>query len=132
MYIVIPLLLISIETFADEKKNNDEKKVRSFMALPAAGYTTDTGFIGGAALLKSYHRDRKRLSTVKLFTIYTEKKQLSSTFEVDHYFEGDRDRVLLQLVYQKYPSTFYGFGNNTDNDTSEKYTPEFFETGVFL
>ncbi|MBN1294896.1 MAG: hypothetical protein JXB48_23875 [Candidatus Latescibacteria bacterium] len=130
LYVVLTLLLFSINADAEEN-NNHVKNGRSLMALPVLGYTTDTGVIGGAAVLKSYNRDRKRLSTIKAFTTYTKKKQFSIAFEVDHYFSGDRDRVLMTMGYVKYPTTFYGFGNNTDNDEYENYTPEYFESTFF-
>ena len=124
------LILIIPWTDALCEEKNDEKG-RSFVALPVAGYSTDTGFMGGAWAIKSYNRERIRISTVKTALIYTANKQLTTYFEIDHYFPANRDRLSFKLNYVKYPTYFYGLGNNSSNDDPEKYTPEFFETEFF-
>ena len=126
----LPLLIMTWTTiWCQEEKDKEDD--RSFMALPVAGYSTDTGFIGGVAAIKSYNRERVRISTVKTAMIYTTKKQFTSVVDLDHYFSGNRDRVLIELVYIKYPTYFYGIGNDSSNNDPEKFTPEYFKTEFF-
>lgn len=110
----------------------EEESRRSFMAFPAAFYTTDTGFGGGFAAVKSYNPERARLSNVQLAVIYTAKKQTSIGFRWDHYLPNNRDRVFVELGYLKFPTDYFGLGNNTSNDDPGKFTPEYFEGKVTL
>lgn len=126
--VFLVLIIPWTDVWCDEKS---DETGRSFVALPVAGYSTDTGFMGGAWAIKSYNRERVRISTVKTALIYTANKQLTTYFEIDHYFPANRDRVSFKLNYVKYPTYFYGLGNNSSNDDPEKYTPEFFETEFF-
>jgi len=119
------VLLLSGTGFCGE--TGDEREDRTFMLLPVALYTTDTGFGGGFACLKSYDSSRLRTSNIQLYVLYTVKKQFSSTFKWDHFFRNDRDRVLLDVNYMKFPTDFYGLGNDTENTGPELFTPEFFE-----
>ncbi|MFC1607991.1 BamA/TamA family outer membrane protein [Candidatus Latescibacterota bacterium] len=97
----------------------------SFMAIPIVSYSTDTGLLGGAVALKSYHHERYRVSTVGVSTIYSQKKQFTFSFFVDHYFPGDRDRIYAAFKYQKYPTVFHGIGNNSKPGVYDKFTPEY-------
>ena len=126
--VFLVLIIPWSDVWCDEKSG---EKGRSLMALPVAGYSTDTGFVGGAAAIKSYNRDRIRISTIKTAAIYTANKQFTSVFEIDHYFPANRDRVLLNMNYVKYPTYYYGLGNDSSNDDPEKYTPEFFDMEFF-
>lgn len=106
----------------------EEGERRSFMAFPAAFYTTDTGFGGGAAAVKSYRPERERLSAVQGVFIYTVKKQTTAALRWDHYLQNNRDKLNLELSYNKFPMDYFGLGNHTPNDDPLRYTPEFFES----
>ena len=124
------LLIGSVNASAVDEKDTTNK--RSFMALPVLGYSTDTGFIGGAAAIKSYNRHHYRLSTIGASATYTVKHQSSISGFIDHYFPGGNNRLYLSLAYIKYPSYFYGLGNDTSNNNPEKFTPEYFSTRFFF
>ncbi|MHB9030495.1 MAG: BamA/TamA family outer membrane protein [Candidatus Latescibacterota bacterium] len=98
---------------------------RRFFILPTLTYTTDTGWGGGFAVFKAYHPERARISTVQSSILYTEKKQLISAFNLDHRFRNDRDRLFLSVRYIKFPTSFYGMGNETSVMGQESYTPEY-------
>lgn len=110
------------------RAEEDDTGGPSFMVLPIAFYTSDTGFGGGCAGLKSYYPERERTSNIQTMFIYTAKKQVSSAVKVDHYMKNGTDRILFGASYQKYPSDYFGIGNNTDNDDPGTYTPESFES----
>ncbi len=95
----------------------------SMFALPVAYYTSDTGFGGGGAFMKSYHPERVRVSNAQLFAVYTVKDQFSLAGKLDHFFPGGRDRLKLDVSYVKFPTAFYGIGNYSSHDTFEDYTP---------
>jgi len=96
----------------------------SFLVLPVAMYTSDTGFGGGFACLKTYHPQNDRISRISGIGIYTEKNQLNTQVKIDHYFSDNKNRMEAWVGYQRFPQYFYGMGNNTANEDPEKYTPE--------
>jgi len=98
---------------------------RTFFLLPVATYSSDTGFGGGVSALKAYNTFQPRISTLRADVLYTQKKQFISYLGWDHYLNDGRDRVFVTLKYSKFPTNFYGMGNTTSGDRSEKYTPEY-------
>ncbi|MCE5249746.1 hypothetical protein LLG96_05950 [bacterium] len=114
-------------TIWGKETENGEDDGLSFIALPFITYSTDTGFGAGAAAVKGYNKDRVRVSTAKVSFLYTVKKQFTAGFTVNHYFPGNRDMVFSECYYSKYPTYFYGYGNDASNDDPEKYTPEYFK-----
>lgn len=126
---LIPLLLITLSlgtaSIGRCEENNDSSEYPSFLAIPAFFYTTDTGFGGGLACLKSYRSNTEHTSTVRFFSLFTQKKQFTSAIQWDHYFSGNNNRLKIGMAYRKFPTVFFGLGNNTTNDNYEKYTPEY-------
>ncbi len=96
---------------------------RTFFVLPATMYTTDTGFSAGIVGIKSYHSERPRNSSIQFATLVSTRKQVKVTAKIEHYFEKG-NRLYGEIGYQKFPTDFFGIGNNTLNDDSEHYTPE--------
>ena len=120
------VFIISIpQGFCEEK--DDSSEWPSLLVVPIVNYSSDTGFGGGIVALKSYHSSEKQVSTVQLVVLYTEKKQFQTITKWEHHFRNTRDRLIVQLGYIKYPTRFFGLGNNTSNDDPEKYTPEYVE-----
>ena len=120
------VFIMSISTgFCEE--NNDSSEWPSLLVVPIVNYSSDTGFGGGIVALKSYHSSEKQVSTVQFVVLYTEKKQFQTITKWEHHFRNTRDRLIVQLGYIKYPTRFFGLGNNTSNHDPEKYTPEYVE-----
>ena len=128
---MVVFVMSSMSVWAEEGDAADDSG-RYFMAMPYGGYTTDTGLFAGAFAQKGYHPERYRISTLGVSTMYSVKKQFSFSGKLDHYFPGGRDRLYISCMYEKYPSYFYGLGNETDNDDAEKYTPEYVKSRVFF
>ncbi len=97
----------------------------TIFALPIAFYTTDTGFGYGAAGLLGYHSAPERTSQLLFAVTHTAKKQFQSVVKSEHYFADGKHRFLGQVEYNRFPSDFFGFGNDTSNDDPQSYTPEF-------
>jgi outer membrane protein assembly factor BamA len=125
-YITVMLAILTLSRFvsAQVTKNEDESKKRSFLALPIVLYTSDTGFAGGIAGVKSYHRSNPQSSTIQFNTIYTAKHQSTTSLKIEQFLRDDNDRFNIKLEYQKYPSNYYGIGIKSNNDNPEIYTPE--------
>ena len=111
----------------EENGDSDSFEVPSLLATPIASYSTDTGFAGGFGLLKSYRSSEKQASTVMLLALYTEKKQFQTAVRWEHHFPNETDRAIVGIRYLKYPTYFYGLGNDSSNDDPESYTPEYLE-----
>ena len=105
---------------------------RPWLAVPVVLYSTDTGVGLGAAAFVSYNPDRHRISTVQVYGLYTQKKQINVACKTDHSFADERTRMLGKAQYKHFPTDFYGLGNETENDDPETYTPESVELELLL
>ncbi|MFC1552673.1 hypothetical protein ACFL6P_08960, partial [Candidatus Latescibacterota bacterium] len=108
----------------DSETTEDAEKSRIFL-LPALMYSTDTGVGGGFAGIYSYYNPGSNVSTLEFAAIYTQKKQFTFSTRWQHHFHNNKSRIVNKLTYVKYPSLFFGMGNDTTNDDPEKFTPEF-------
>jgi hypothetical protein len=115
--------------FVLSDENTKDKKL-TFMALPFAFYTSDTGFGGGFAFLKSYRSNPNKISSIQSAFMTTEKKQTTTVLKIEHFFKNN-DRFLFESVYTKYPTVFFGIGNNTKKSFNEQYTPEYFKLNIY-
>jgi len=121
---VVMFILPTVQAVCEE--NEDTFELPSLLVVPVVTYSTDTGYAGGFGLIKSYHSSERQASTVQVVIMYTQKKQFQSEIKWEHHFPNETDRVLVDLIYNKYPSEFYGIGNDTSNENTETYTPEYF------
>lgn len=104
---------------------------RNWMALPVVFYTSDTGFGTGLASIGGYHAERARLSTLQFLAIVTTKKQSEVALKWDHYLRRMRDRIGVTAEYSKFPTYYYGIGNDTENDDPGSFTPEYLTLEMF-
>ncbi|MFC1528291.1 BamA/TamA family outer membrane protein [Candidatus Latescibacterota bacterium] len=104
---------------------------QTFFGLPVLTYSTDTGVGAGVAAVKTYNPDRERISYVQMAFLYTQKKQIINSWKWDHYFPENIGRIIFKCDYSKFPTYFFGMGNNTSNSDPEKYTPEYFITRFY-
>ncbi len=105
--------------------DKDTNKSRPFV-LPVVMYSTDTGVGVGFAGVYGYSVPGSKTSTLETSAIYTQKKQFTFSVRWQHLFNNSKSRFYQMLNYQKYPSLFFGLGNDTKNEDPEKYTPESF------
>jgi outer membrane protein assembly factor BamA len=103
---------------------------RNWVALPALGYSTDTGWMGGGALMRLYGCSGAATpaavpecsrSHLALAGLYSQKQQLLLSLGGDNSWGGQRHRLVWGAKYRRFPSRFYGIGRAADLD--EGYTP---------
>lgn len=136
--VLLPLALSTGTGWAQTQSEGvaEEERGRSFFILPTVTYSTDTGLGGGMVVFKAYHPERARISVAQAGVLYTKKRQLISSFSLDHHLRNRRDRVYLSVKYLQYPTEFFGIGNDVSNEKPEDYTPEslrlvaFYERGL--
>jgi outer membrane protein assembly factor BamA len=132
MLAVCGMITVIMMPSAGHTEEDEPRRDRSWMALPAAMYSTDTGVGGGAAAFVSYNPDRPRISIVQMIGLYTQKGQTILSGKVDHSFADGQSRLLGKAQFRHFPIDCYGIGNETDNDNPEKYTPESVELELLL
>jgi outer membrane protein assembly factor BamA len=63
-------------------------------------------------------------SVFQLIAVYTVKSQIITTLKSELYLGGTRYRVLGDMGYSRFPTKFWGIGNDTPEEAEEDYTPE--------
>ncbi len=113
----------------------------TLVPLPAVFYMPETGVGFGAAVSYYYYPtelsrtrnpDRLQPSNLALLAIYTTKKQIILRISGDLYFGGGDFRVLGTVGYSKFPTTFWGVGNDAPDSLEEDYTPNVYELSLEL
>ncbi|MBN1886301.1 MAG: BamA/TamA family outer membrane protein [Candidatus Krumholzibacteriota bacterium] len=82
-----------------------------WIVLPALFYTPETGTGGGPLVLWNIrHGEERRLSSVFATVCYTEKRQTIVQLGPELVSGDGRWRLVGEIGYERYPSTFYGIG----------------------
>ncbi len=106
---------------------NDSSKFRShFSALPAAGYTLQTGFAGIVAANASFYTAKTSLtnSSYAVTSIaYSQYNQIILPVNANIFTKNNKYNIVADWRYMKYPSTTFGLGGNTE--ASSGYTIDF-------
>jgi hypothetical protein len=105
---------------ASEADGDDRHRL---FPLPFVFYQPETSWGGGAGLLHTYRLDPEaRLSTSRLFLLYTRRHQYSGLLEAEVTTPGNRYVIVGELGGSHFPDLFYGIGNNTQIEDEEAYT----------
>ncbi len=98
--------------------------------MPIIMYSPETGLgLGGGVLLTHRNADGPpgaRPQSLPLLLIYTTKQQANLALAPEIYFDEERWALLSEMVYQNFPSSFFGVGPDTPEDSEEDITTEFF------
>ena len=101
-----------------------------FAGYPIFGYENQTGFYGGGLV---YMRNRPKHfdasippNSYYLSLEYSEKKQFLVKFEPKIHLKNGLYTLSSTLNFKKWPSKFYGIGNNSTLDNAEDFTPNEF------
>ena len=121
---------------ADTVATQDSTEIpgNTLVPLPAVFYTPETkwGF-GGVVTYYMYDKEQRagRIlpSTLSAIGIYTTQKQIIALVNTELYFGGDEYRLLGSTGYSKFPTKFWGIGNETPDSLEEDYTPKTFNIG---
>ncbi len=112
-------------------QDRTETPGNTLVPLPAVFYTPETGLgFGGVMTYYMYGArrpsDRLLPSTVSGIGIYTTKKQIIALLNGEFYLGGDTYRLLGNAGFSKFPTKFWGIGNETQDSLEEDYTPKTF------
>jgi hypothetical protein len=106
---------------------DDSTKYRThFSALPAAGYTLQTGFAAILAANASFYTAKNNATTPSFAVTsiaYSQYNQVILPVNANIYTKNDGYNIVADWRYMKYPSTTFGLGGNTD--PSSGYTIDF-------
>lgn len=104
----------------------------TLIPFPFVFYSDETRFGGGVSLSYVTRRagaaEDERPANHGLLALYTERDQYSVGLSVDRYFREEAWHLVVEASFLEFPGDFFGFGNGTDADSSEVYTPR----GVML
>lgn len=100
----------------------------SVAPFPVLFSTPETGFGGGAGAVLT-HRSRgdtprTRPQALGIVAFYTAKNQSLFGLAPDLHFRRDSWRLRAEGGYRKFPTSFYGKGNDTPDTAEEDYTIE--------
>ncbi len=93
--------------------------------LPVVTYAPETGVAFGASAAYQKHyatRPGARPSTALPVLLLTGKRQLIASLLADAWFDDDRWHLVAVATYRRYPTQFYGIGDDTPAAAEETYT----------
>jgi len=138
LLLVIGLTRLQGATVTNEKAETDTTvhQGNSFFVLPFVFHSPETK-LGGGAMVGFYFREpgsslSSRPSSVVPKLVYTQEKQVSIGSDFDLYFKDEKYHFLGTAYYSKFPTNFYGIGNDTPEANEEEFTPEGIELEVVL
>lgn len=105
-----------------------EQKRSSWAFLPVFYYTPETKIAFGASSVYFFRRKESEItrpSAIMPVFIYTQNKQIISQLMTNLYWKDETYHLAGGISYIKFPSRFYGIGNNTSFSLEEDYTPRF-------
>jgi outer membrane protein assembly factor BamA len=115
-----------------EKKQKKEKKDKrtNVVVLPIIFYQPETKWGGGVGGLITYRSKNSsadtRPSSMYFQAYYTQKKQYGIELKPEIYLKKEAYFVKVYLKNSKFPSKFWGIGNQTPEEAEENYTPRMF------
>ncbi len=100
----------------------------SLIPLPVIFYQPETGLGFGLTAINYYRMTPGDTisppSSMSLIGIYTTKNQLILGWWGDMFLDEDRWRISSAVSYSKFPTKYWGIGNDTPDSAEEDYTPK--------
>jgi Omp85 superfamily domain len=105
----------------------------TLVPLPVVFYQTETGLGFGATVGYFFPMGpdatqdtsaRRQSSSVSLIGVYTLKKQIITSLRTELYPAGGQYRILAEGGFIRFPTKFWGIGNETPDSNEEDYTPD--------
>jgi hypothetical protein len=125
-----PVALVAQEEGAPPPDSAAAGRGSTFVPLPVVFYQPETK-LGFGVLLNYYFRasepepGRRDLpSTLSAIGVYTVNKQIIATLGTELYLDGGRTRLLGGGGFIKFPTKFWGIGNDSEESDSTNYTPQ--------
>ena len=111
----------------DEKNDKKDEKKFGFIAIPVVFYSSDTNFGFGAAAIihKDHHKDEyvSKSDSLAMVFFYTLRNQMLSANAGNLYWNEANWHWKSELVFKKYPTDFFGIGNDTKPSAHEVFEP---------
>jgi outer membrane protein assembly factor BamA len=105
----------------------------SLIPIPVIFYTPETGFAFGASVNYFFtipaaegEETRQLTSSISASAVFTTEKQTFVGVSGELHPDGGRYRLSGGIGYRKFPTTFWGVGNDTPTSAEEDFTPESF------
>lgn len=114
----------------DQKEKNDTEKRTNVVVVPILFYMPETRIgAGGGGLIT--HRpknsaENSRPSSLYFQAYYTQNKQYGIELKPELYLKNEAYFIKGYLKSSKFPSKFWGIGNQTPDRAEENYTPRMF------
>ncbi len=96
---------------------------RRFLPYPIVFYAPETGIGFGAGAAWYFQRPGSRISSFAPRVLYTTKGQFSISAQLEGWFEEDAWRTFADVGFSRFPTKYWGIGNDTPDDAEEDYTP---------
>ena len=129
-----PSLALGQEPEADEAgaepsaEATEQDEGGSLIPLPVIFYQPETGLGFGLTAINYYRATPGDTisppSSMSFVGIYTTKNQLVLAVSSDMYVAEDRWRISSAVSYSRFPTKFWGIGNDTPDSAEEDYTPK--------
>jgi len=117
--VILLLAIVSVIFAADDAKKYED----SWLILPLPLYSEETSLKGIITGAYFYNKKPDTFSSnIQLYLSYSLKNQVSVEEEGWHYWDNNEYKLYHNSYYKKYPDTFYGTGNSTKDEDSEKVT----------
>jgi hypothetical protein len=121
--------VLAAQETAPEVGDSTPQTASTLIPLPAIFYTPETGTAFGAAVAYFWYPDptveptkRVQPSSLTLLGVYTTRKQIIVNAGADLAI-GATHRITGIVDYLKFPTKFWGIGNDTPEAAEEDYTP---------
>ncbi|HOX26002.1 MAG TPA: BamA/TamA family outer membrane protein [Candidatus Krumholzibacteria bacterium] len=113
---------------ADSAADVAETPPRSgwYYVLPVVAYSPETKFAFGATAARYYRLSDEpdaRPTTISPLAMVTTNSQIILGLFGDLWWSDDRWHLATNLSFSKYPTQFYGIGDDTPASAEEDYTP---------
>ena len=115
-----------ISTKVETKDEKEEKKL-GIIAFPIVFYSSDTnfGFGASAVIHKEHYKDDyvSKSNSLAFVFFYTLRNQLLNANVGNLYWDNANWHWKSRLTFKKYPTDFYGIGNDTKPSAHEVFEP---------
>jgi hypothetical protein len=104
-----------------------EAKRNTFLIVPIAYFTPETSLAGGIGGILAFRpraaRASSRPSSVMFSAVYTFKEQFTLQAKPEIYLDDEAWVVAGSLEWSRYPTSFFGLGNDAPEASGEIMTP---------
>lgn len=114
---------------AQEAAEEDSVQAKSATLIPFPFYMYSPETKSGGGIVVNYFRtprgsrQENKPSTYSASFIFTQRSQIAVGLGIDRYWDHTRNQLQGGVEFSRFPDTFYGVGNDTDEDVSEDFTP---------